>query len=118
MTLHPCRSCRRHLRPSAVACPFCDAAVASPRSVATVGAAAALALALGACGTGQSAPVDPQPVTSDAQPVMNQAAAIDAGAAEQPPPPPAPDAAAADPDEVQERLKMPYGAPPVRTRLV
>jgi len=116
MSLRPCPECRRHVRLDESACPFCAAALApaappalpvgrlTRAAVFTAGAA----LAAGA-GCGSSSPKTQDPIDNTATTTIDAGTEqeIDAGAPELPPPPP--------PDH---DVKMPYGAPPARSRLV
>jgi hypothetical protein len=104
--LAPCPSCRRHVRIDERACPFCAAALPelAPRTIARGGRLSRAAVFAGAslltaaCG-GKAQPADP---------VVGNTA-VDAGADQV-----APDAE----PYVDEAVKMPYGAPPMRTRVV
>ncbi len=110
--LAPCPACRRHVRVDESACPFCASALpAVPPRVLTPGRLTRAAVFAGAiagtaaCG-GKTKPVD--------NTVEN--AAVDGGVDEQQPPDAAP---YREPDyDPDNNIPMPYGAPPVRTRVV
>lgn len=117
--LEPCPSCRRHVRLSESACPFCGAAIeaSAPRSLAggrltraAVFAGAALATAAAGCGGKQKSGGDG---TGSGTAVENVAS--DGGVTLPEPP---------DAQQVPDReypdnnIPMPYGAPPARSRLV
>jgi len=111
LDLQPCTACRRHVAITEVACPFCRASLgegeARPRPLGRLSRAAVFAsatLAAAACG-GKTKP----------EPNTNPARTADAGVTETP----APDAA--EPvreDPERNPVKMPYGAPPARRRVV
>ncbi|MCB9570480.1 MAG: hypothetical protein H6709_00165 [Kofleriaceae bacterium] len=116
--LAPCPACHRHVRVDEPACPFCggETPAATPRpasrtrlSRAAVFAGAALAAGGAAtsagCG-GKAKPADDNTIT-----IGNSAP--DAGVAE----PPDAEPTRVDPD-YDHQIPMPYGAPPVRQRLV
>ena len=113
--LAPCPACRRHVRIDEPACPFCSAALpaASPRTpgVGRFTRAAVFAGAIAgtaACG-GKSKPPD-----NNNNNLEN--VAVDGGVDEQQPPDAAP---YIEPDrDPDNNIPMPYGAPPVRARVV
>jgi hypothetical protein len=113
--LRPCPRCRRHVRIDERACPFCAAALApGAPPVLPVGRltraavfSAGAALAGAACG-GKSAPAQ------EPDPIDNTAAAVDAR--REPPPPDAAPGPPPPPPDLD--VKMPYGAPPARERVV
>jgi hypothetical protein len=110
--LRPCPGCRRHVRIDERTCPFCTAALdaGAPPALpvgrltraAVFSAGAALAAGAG-CG-GKTAPAQ--------DPIDNTAAAVDAG----PEPQPTDAPAYVPPPDLD--VKMPYGAPPARERVV
>jgi hypothetical protein len=108
--LRPCPACHRHVRIDERTCPFCTAALTAgvppvlPVGRLTRAAVFTAGAALAGCG-GKTAPAQ--------DPIDNTAAAIDAGVDEQPPPDAAPYVPPPDLD-----VKMPYGAPPARERIV
>ncbi len=114
MDLEPCPSCRRHVRIDEATCPFCAAAVPAhePRRITTgrftrAAVFAGASLATAACGGKTKGPE---------QEIQN--ASIDAGVDEAPAPDAAQPVEPVDPIEPIEPMDMPYGAPPMRVRIV
>lgn len=130
--LHPCPECNRHIRATETACPFCAAAITHapiarrlPIGRLTRAAVFASALAGTAAACGPSKPKTDTPqdkqqqMTPDAQAAAPTPGPADAGAAE-PPPPATADAATPPPPPPppDHPIPKPYGAPPVRNRIV
>jgi hypothetical protein len=117
--LEPCPSCRRHVRIDETACPFCATALTAgePRTLkrgrfsrAAVFAGAALVSTAAGCGGKSKTP------ETGGGDVEN--AAIDAGPGEAPVVPDAEPAVEPPDDYYDHPNPMPYGAPPVRQRIV
>lgn len=130
--LRPCPECKRHIRLAETTCPFCEATIterATPRKLplgrltraAVFAGALGTAAAATACGPAKSAegPQNkPMQTTPDAQmPPPPPEGVADAGA-EPPPPPPADAAAPIKREPPDHPIPKPYGAPPVRHRIV
>lgn len=114
--LAPCPACRRHVRIDETACPFCTAALPAvePRVLSrgrfTRAAVFAGAIAgTAACG-GKTKPADSNNVEN---------VSIDAGPGDTPVPDAEPYVEPPDDyDRPDHDIPMPYGAPPLRDRLV
>lgn len=117
--LRPCAGCRRHVSVTETACPFCGAPCeAEPVPTLRFGRIsraamfAGAALASSACGGKKPPPETALTVEHNEE---ERAAQADAGVAESAP---APADAGMAPVAVPHNVKMPYGAPPMRRRVV
>ncbi len=129
--LIPCEKCQRHIRSSESECPFCEAGGSKIGSTGALLASAILSVSTLACSNERPATKAPPPVDEKAAPISIDAAPPPASDAE----PPASDAALPDAAPAKKKrkaakkvnpklppprkdVKMPYGAPPARQRLV
>ncbi len=129
--LIPCEKCQRHIRSSESECPFCEAGGSKIGSTGALLASAILSVSTLACSNERPATKAPPPVDEKAAPVASDAALPDAAL----PDAALPDAAPPDAAPAKKKrkaakkvnpklppprkdVKMPYGAPPARQRLV
>jgi hypothetical protein len=112
--LAPCTACRRHVRATEAACPFCGGAIGVARNVMPEGrlsraGLAVFAMAIAGCTEPTREPASPDPIAKPA---------VDAGAVAQPTPsptpPPSPEGVGEDAGLVDDpgTMHAKYGAAP------